>query len=347
MKFVGLHFLKEEDDTFAAQHFVLLNSKGSKIWESPHKKVKVSIAKDTIYFPNYNLERTLANDVFQISNSGRVLQLKSGREGVGTGGWTLYDAEGHMVKNTKTMSNKPIFSNDGNRFLINEKSESDDDKWEDDIFGTSCYNKTGKLQWRKEEIVPLPDMHYVSSTTGKYFIAGYRIGKGVITQCKIDWCIIDKDGNLVSRRNYPEKWLDARIRFHGLQLTDEPEIFGPSGFKDKNFETKFCSSRILKAKRAKFGRLISRKLLPLNNKYFVAAGFMRSDSKRKFDPYGGHKFFAIIDKEGNLQGLKIIDTGLTNNRTFRLKVDEKTLKFYLYTNDVSIEAQFEPEKGQD
>ena len=72
-----------------------------------------------------------------------------------------------------------------------------------------------------------------------------------------------------------------------------------------------------------------------------------SSKDKNFDQLGSHKFFAIIDRDGNLKGLKAINAGLTNNRTFRIKVDKKALKFYLYTNDVSIEVQFESEKGQD
>ena len=347
MKFVGLEFITRVGEySVGAEHFVLLNSKGVKLWELPYKEVKVWTEKEQIQFPSDSNPATY--DLFRVSNVGRVLQVHSTEiEGFGAAGWSLYDTEGKLLKESKIRSYSPTFSNDGDRFLVREGLIEASATFRNKTLATACYDERGKLLWRKPEILPLPVVDYISSTTGKYFLAGYRLGEGPVLSWRIDWCIIDKNGNIISRRNYPEAWMDARIRVHGITLTDDPVIYYMSGIKGKMFNRKFGSNKLFETKREEYGRMISEKLLPLTEKYFIAAGYMRSDSTRKYDPLGSYKFFAIIDKDKNLQGLKIIDTKLTNNRTFRLKVDKKARKFYLYTNDVSIEAQFDPEKGLD
>ena len=348
MKYVGLQFIRFRGEwTIEAQHFILMNSKGDKLWEIPHGQVKMHTSTGQIEFPSY--EPSNVHDRFRVSNIGKVLRLTAMAvlQDNSLVGWRLYDETGKLITSHSLNCNNPAFSGEGRHFLIFENTDKDDN-WSNDVFATSFYDEKGNLLWQKNNIVPLPDVDYISSTTGKYFLAGFKIGEGVITQSQIDWCIIDKNGNLVSRRNYPQKWLDARNRIHGMYLTDEPRLYWGGGYINTDFTPGFYCRTITKSQdiRDNFGRLVCLKMLPLTENYFIAAGFMGSDSKMNFDPDGAHKFFAIIDRESTLKGLKIINTGLTNNRTFRLKVDKKTLEFYLYTNDVSIKAQFDLEKGQ-
>ena len=301
-KYAGLIFKQEINTQLIAHHFVLINSKGEIQWEMPYE-VKESIVNaymEIIELPHDGMKNSYC--CCQVSNDGKLVYLR-GDFICGELGWILYDSRGKIIKESSNQSLYPVFSSDGKILLVQESNNLETESINYDS-GTSCYQTdSGKLLWRKDDLLPLRDTGYLFSPNSQKVLVCRRDG----------YCIIDRSGNLLSSLSGLEDcdcndFSDYRSVSWGLE--EEFLIHNrPGGYiRWKNFEIVKTFKEIEHSNIEKYGRLEIHKIYPCSADRNFFVGYREPGFGKWYESKYQYRVFGFLDRNFLIVGLKHIYT---------------------------------------
>jgi hypothetical protein len=328
-KFAGLIFRQIINDGLMHQHFMLVNSKGEILWEMPHE-MRETLADNLlkrIKFPEDEKAKTY--DFCQVSNDGKLVFLR-GSFLRGEKGWMLYGSDGQLIKENSKFSLYPVLSDDGDYLLVQENNQSDGTDFYDDS-GTSCYDAdTGKLLWRKRDVLPIHGPGYFISPSGKKIVACLKTSV-------FSPCFLDSEGNILAVSSDPDsKRCRSEDFFPGWNSKENLFFWHKSSF-DSNF--RLTKKQLFFPKEYKQCAIYSTN--SLNEQYLLSFGTCFIDQSYKMPAKETKKFICIRDKNMKICGLIFIETPELADQNIRVEIDQKCGTVYFRTNDALISAKIE------
>lgn len=326
-RYAGLIFRQVINDGLMHQHFILVNSKGEIQWEMPCE-LKETIADNKysrIMFPEDS--PTNAYDFCQIANDGKLVFLR-GSFLRGEKGWMLYGSDGKLIKDSSTYSLYPVLSDRGDFLLVQENNKSDSTRFYDDS-GTSCYDTTtGKLIWRKQDVLPIQGPGYFISPSGNKIVACLKMN--LYCPCFLDWKgkILALSSDLSTKTCRTEDQYPGWSCHENLFFWQKSFFNSEFGFAKKPSplpeEFKSCSVSVSYA---------------LNEHYFVSFGTCFIDQEYKLPAKETQKIICIRDSNMNLVGMTFVRTPEYGDQNLRIEIDRRSGNVFIRTNDVMIVAK--------
>jgi hypothetical protein len=344
-QYAGLIFQQHINTALYHQHFMLVNARGDVQWEMPFE-LKETLADNLlnrIMFPEDTKQNTY--DFCQVSNDGKFVFLR-GSMFRGSDGWVLYGSDGTIIKERSVYSLYPVLSDNGEFLLVQENNKSNATEFDYES-GTSCYDaNTGELLWRKKNILPIQDAGYFISPSGK----------NIVACCKNRFheiCIINGNGKTTARAGNPQKKRCSSYQSDLHWSPNEKIIFWRKSIIGDSLnyldEIKPIQTfpDISKTREDELSGVLVTDVVPVDEKYLFAIGIRRTHSFGKtFDPAEKYKFVAILDYGMDFLGISFFETDNSTSTNFRIMVDKKAQKFYVFSDDLSVDVEFTSAGGQ-